>query len=98
MTIKEKLENIGQGQLLKFESDLTEEQKKNLYEQIDGIDFEVTKLIDHRGNPEKKGEITPLAALDLDAIEKNRSRYYEAGVDAIKAGKVGAVLLAGDGW
>ena len=43
----------------------------------------------------KKGEITPLGAMELDEIEADYDTFKNTGVEAIKAGKVGAILLAG---
>ena len=95
MTLREKLEGIGQSQLLKFEDEITPEEKEKLYKQIESIDFGITKALDDLGNPIKKGKISPLEALDLKAISSRKGDYSEAGVKAIKEGKVGAVLLAG---
>jgi len=95
MTIREKLEEVGQAQLLRFERELTEEQKQSLYSQIEKIDFGVTKTIEHLGAPVTRGKITPLEALDLTRIEAKEKDYRACGIEAIKAGKVGAVLLAG---
>ena len=39
--------------------------------------------------------ITPLAAMQLPEIEANRESFTATGIEAIRAGKVGAVLLAG---
>ena len=95
MDVKEKLRKIGQEQLLKYESELTEEQKKALYEQIESLDFSVVKNIEHLHKPEKRGKITPLKSLELPEIKAREAEYRKVGVDALKAGKVGAVLLAG---
>ena len=95
MDVREKLSKIGQEQLLKYESELTEEQKKALYEQIESLDFSVVKNIEHLHKPEKRGKITPLKSLELPEIQAREAEYRKVGVDAIKAGKVGAVLLAG---
>jgi len=43
----------------------------------------------------KRGEIAPLAAMEVTEIEENRERFTATGLEAIRAGKVGAVLLAG---
>ena len=95
MTLREKLEEIGQSQLLKFEDEITPGEKEELYKQIESIDFGVIKELDSLNNPAKKGKISPLGALDLDAISARKKDYFNAGVKAIKEGKVGAVLLAG---
>ncbi|MBO4679495.1 MAG: UDPGP type 1 family protein, partial [Lachnospiraceae bacterium] len=60
MELKEKLAKIGQEQLLKYENELTESQKKALYEQIESLDFSVVKNIEHLKKPEKRGTISPL--------------------------------------
>ena len=95
MELKEKLAKIGQEHLLKYENELTDSQKKALYEQIESLDFSVIKNIEHLHKPEKRGNITPLKSLELSDIEKKKAEYEKTGIEAIKAGKVGAVLLAG---
>lgn len=95
MNLKEKLESIGQSQLLRFESELSDAQKKALYEQIESIDFSVLDELKNRGKGLKRGKITPLEALDLEKINAKKDVYKETGVKALKDGKVGAVLLAG---
>ena len=38
---------------------------------------------------------SPLAAMELSEIEANKDKYLATGLDAVKNGKVGAILLAG---
>ena len=78
MDIREKLAKIGQEQLLKYENELTEEQKKALYEQIESLDFSVVKNIEHLKKPGKRGVITPLKSLELPEIEKRKAEYGHA--------------------
>lgn len=93
---KEVLEKYGQTHLLKYYDQLNEKQQKSLLEQIEGIDFELLKLIENEGNIDEKGVITPLDdAVSIKDIEENRERYTNTGVEAIKQGKVAALLLAG---
>ena len=49
----------------------------------------------HKEDLAKKGVITPLAAMQLDEIEANREEFTATGIEAIRQGKVAAVLLAG---
>ena len=42
-----------------------------------------------------KGKITPLAAMQLSEIRAKETEFRKLGLDAIRRGKVGAVLLAG---
>lgn len=92
---KEKLEKYGQQHLLKYYEELTAEGKEALLDQIEATDMEVLKSCKHREELAKKGVITPLAAMQLSEIKENRDSFTETGLAAIRAGKVGAVLLAG---
>lgn len=90
----EKLRKYGQEHVLQYFSQLNEAETAELLEQIEATDFSVTEAVGKKeaGN---KGCITPLKAMELDEIEECRDKYYEKGMEAIRAGKVGAVLLAG---
>ena len=90
-----KLEKYGQQHLLKYYEELTQEQKVALLEQIEATDMSVLEACHHREEMAQKGVITPLAAMQLDEIEAGRESFTATGLEAIRAGKVGAVLLAG---
>lgn len=90
-----KLEKYGQLHVLKYYDELTPEEQKELLQQIEDTDMEVLALCSHRNEPDERGKITPLAVMQLPEIEANKEEFTSAGIDAIKAGKVGAVLLAG---
>ena len=90
----EKLEACNQQHLLQYFEELSESEKAELLEQIELTDFEVIE----QGNNQKdveKGVISPLISLELDEINAKKEHYTQVGTDAIKAGKVAAVLLAG---
>ncbi len=91
---KEKLGKYGQEHVLQYFEELNEAEQAELLGQVEATDFSVVEAI---GNEElvKKGKITPLKAMELAEIEENRDKYYQTGMEAIRAGKVGAVLLAG---
>ncbi|MBQ9136909.1 MAG: UDPGP type 1 family protein [Lachnospiraceae bacterium] len=91
---KEKLGKYGQEHVLQYFEELNEAEQAELLEQVEATDFSVVGAI---GNEElgKKGKITPLKAMELAEIDVNRDKYYQTGIEAIRAGKVGAVLLAG---
>lgn len=94
--IKELLEKYDQTHLLKYYDELTEEQQNALLNQIEGIDFDLLKLISNEGSESEKGVITPLDdAVSIKDIEDNREKYTAVGTEAIKQGKVAALLLAG---
>lgn len=90
----EKLKGCGQEHLLKYYGELTEAEKSDLLEQIELTDFSVIEQ-GKNGAATQKGVISPLESLELDAILEKKEEYTAIGVEAIKAGKVAAVLLAG---
>ena len=74
---------------------LGEEGKKKLASQVEHIDWSIVAMAGHEELKQQRGKLEPLSALEVSEIEKNKEKYSEIGIDAIKAGKVGAVLLAG---
>lgn len=93
--VKEKLEKYGQEHLLKYYDELTTDGQQTLLAQIEVTDMDVLEACKHREELTKRGVITPLAAMQLPEIEANREAFTAVGLEAIRTGKVGAVLLAG---
>lgn len=92
---KEKLAKYGQEQVLKYYDELSEAEKQALLDQIEATDMDIIESCKHREELAKKGVIAPLAAMELSEVEANKDSFTATGIEAIKAGKVGAVLLAG---
>lgn len=92
---KKKSAKYGQEHILNYYDDLTTQEQEELLEQIEMTDFSVLSMCTNSDELPKKGKITPLAAMQLDEIEKKKEQYKKTGCQAIKEGKVGAVLLAG---
>lgn len=92
---KKKLENYEQLHVLKYYDELPENEKKALLQQIDETDFSVTEKIIKKAGNDKRGVITPIKAMTLDEINNSKEHFKSLGLEAIRAGKVGAVLLAG---
>ena len=92
---REKLEKYGQEHVLKYYEELSEGQREALLAQIEATDMRQLESCRHREELAKKGTITPLAAMELPEIRENSEKFTAMGLDAIKGGKVGAVLLAG---
>lgn len=90
-----KLEKYGQLHVLKYYDELTADEQKELLNQIEDTDMEVLALCSDRSAPAKRGVITPLEVMQLSEIEENKEEYTKTGINAVKSGKVGAVLLAG---
>lgn len=94
--IKAYLEEIGQEQLLRFYDELKESEKQQFLDQISAIDFGTIDLLQKKEEMEKKGVITPLrGAVSIEDIKNNREEYETIGTEAIRQGKVAALLLAG---
>ncbi len=90
-----KLEKYGQLHVLKYYEELSGEEQEALVAQIENTDFEALSLCKHKEELNHRGKITPIEVMQLPEIEQKREEYTRCGLEAIKAGKVGAVLLAG---
>lgn len=88
----EKLKKYGQEHVLKYYDELPDEQRNTLIEQIDRTDFTVIGQAAETG---KRGIIAPIKAMTIPDIDMGRERFERIGMEAVKAGKLGAVLLAG---
>lgn len=91
-TAMEKLKKYGQEHVLKYYDELPDEQRNTLIEQIDRTDFTVIGQAEETG---KRGIIAPIKAMTIPEISMGRERFERIGMEAVKAGKLGAVLLAG---
>lgn len=74
---------------------LPPEQQARLRTQAEGIDRTIFNALDRRGDAAARGEITPITAVEVGEIAAKEQEYRAVGLEAIRAGKVGAVLLAG---
>lgn len=90
-----KLEKYGQLHVLKYYDGLGEEEKETLLAQIEQTDFEVLSLCEQKESLNLRGKIEPIAVMQLPEIAEKKEEYTKTGLEAIRAGKVGAVLLAG---
>ena len=73
MTAREKCEKYGQEHLLRYENELNEKEREELYRQILEADFD----------------------LEVPEIRAREAEFREAGLKAIREGKVAALLLGG---
>ena len=90
-----KLTAAGQEHVMQYYGTLNEEQKESLLTQIENTDFSVLGSLEQKDGAGKRGKITPLAAMQLPQIREKEQEFRQIGIEAIRAGKVGAVLLAG---
>ena len=90
-----KLEEYGQLHVLKYYGELSKEEQETLLAQIEQTDFAVLALCEKKETLNPRGKIEPIEVMELAGIEEKKEEYTKIGLEAIKAGKVGAVLLAG---
>jgi len=89
------LKKYSQTQVLKYYDELDEAGKARLLKQIESLDWTLPSLLDRDEEEIKRGKLEPLGALTVSDIENRLDEFESAGIEALKAGKVGAVLLAG---
>ncbi|MCR5651227.1 MAG: UDPGP type 1 family protein [Lachnospiraceae bacterium] len=90
----EKLKKYGQEHVLRFFDELSESGQAELLAQIEETDFSVLSE-DTDGGKKDERVITPIKVLQLPQIEEKKEEYRAKGLEAIRTGKLGAVLLAG---
>ena len=90
--LRELLEAHSQTHLMRWWDELDAPAREELARRIGEIDWSETSLHAEDG---ARGEISPIAGLSIDEIEKRKEEFYAVGRAAIRAGKAAAVLLAG---
>eukprot|EP00003_Mantamonas_plastica_P024213 TRINITY_DN4477_c0_g1_i1.p1 TRINITY_DN4477_c0_g1~~TRINITY_DN4477_c0_g1_i1.p1 ORF type:complete len:482 (-),score=179.98 TRINITY_DN4477_c0_g1_i1:334-1779(-) len=109
-SLKERFENANQGQVFQFWDSLEEEQQKQLLDDLEACDLEFLRMIFDKAlatsgiqttssSEGEQGEevIEPFPEVpklaDLD--ESTKQKYEQVAFEAVGAGKVAAILLAG---
>ncbi len=90
-----KVKEYGQEHVLKYYDELNAQEQTALLAQIEATDMSILSMSQNQDALPKKGVISPLAAMELTEIEANRESFTATGLQAIREGKIGAVLLAG---
>lgn len=88
------LEEHNQTHVMRGFDDLTSAQQETLLSQIADLQWDDIALA---GNQTEipLGEITPIEGMDVEEIDAKREEYAKIGYEAIREGKVAALLLAG---
>ncbi len=90
----ELLKGYNQLHLLEYYDELDENGRANLLFDIARTDFSVLKNLNTQ-NSLPLGDLSPIDAINLDEMNKNRERYAIVGRECVQRGEVAAVLLAG---
>ena len=91
----QKLKDHGQEHLLRYYDELSLAEQQDLLAQIDKTDFDVVDFVSHKEDLLVRGKVTPIEGMGIPEIREKEAIFREAGLEAVRAGKVGAVLLAG---
>lgn len=91
------LQEQDQLHLLKYYEELEPDRQASLLEQISAIDWNLIHLVGQKPVSETEAEkkIEPLGAMELSEIEQRHDEFEAIGLEALRAQKTGAVLLAG---
>ena len=85
----------GQMQVLAHEDLLNEKERQELYDQLALIDWSLPDGVVKGEESDGRGVFAPIPVMELSEIEEKRAQLEAAGLDALRQGKVAAVLLAG---
>jgi UDP-N-acetylglucosamine/UDP-N-acetylgalactosamine diphosphorylase len=91
--LESKLSMYGQKHLIQYTDKLSEAERIDYVEQLRQINF--TLILSEQGKQSAGGVISPIPVLQLEDIREDMHYYTDLGLDAIRKGKLGLVLLAG---
>lgn len=94
MEALEKVKKYNQEHLLKYKDELSDDEFSELIKQIGNTDFSYLDEL-NQTNKTQELNISPLEALTIDKINANKSTYEQVGINALKNGEVGVLMLAG---
>ncbi|NOZ55168.1 MAG: UDPGP type 1 family protein [Calditrichaeota bacterium] len=101
--IREKLQQLGQEHVLRFWDELSEAQRAELAEQVEKLEPELLRhlrqlLREHLSGKRPRGDLEPVEMVRVPTTDEDRARHrraQEAGEEALRRGKVAALLVAG---
>lgn len=100
--LESRLREFGQEHLLRFASELSKSEREDLYRQVAALDFDrLDRLFREAAEPATEVEtnaIEPVPVIELPRNVADRARdeaAAAAGWEALKAGRVAVVLVAG---
>ena len=94
--VKELLKAHNQEHLLKYYDELSADEQSLLLSTIADMDWSFEEELKNPADLTGAGrDIKPIKGMDLPEIEARTAEFEAIGIEAIKQGKVAAVLLAG---
>lgn len=92
-TAAELLKKHNQSHLLQYYGELSDSEREELLSHISQIDFSVLENV--VSGKREVGELSPADALSVREVGARKCEFNSVGVNALKNGKIAAVLLAG---
>ncbi len=89
------LNEYGQIRMLDCFGKMNETDKARILKQAELLDFNCLRAVSSGVEDTGRGTISPIRVMKLAEIEEKREHFREIGINAIKAGKVGALVLGG---
>lgn len=91
----ELLREKKQEHLIEYYDKMNENDKTTFVEQVQQMNWKLPESLNRKKEATSRGKITPLKACTTTEINEYRVRYEKMGIQAIREGKLAAVLLAG---
>lgn len=89
------LEAKGQTHILNGFDSLPDATKESFLKQIENINWSDIEIINNKEAGSERGTFSVPPAISIAEIQKDKQKYQEVGLDSIKKGELGLVLLAG---
>ena len=87
------MRKYGQEAVLDKVREMNEKDRSRILKQCDFLDFSFLKALSARENV--RGKIEPIRTMKLSEISEKKEYFEKIGTDAIKSGKIAALVLAG---
>ena len=100
-SVRARLEENGQEHVLRFVDSLDDESRARLFDQAGGVDFAlmgrlIRQWVDQEREPESFDRIDPVRTIPIANARRHDAREaWNAGEEALRAGRVGLLLVAG---
>lgn len=89
------LRKYGQERFIGIFNASGDSEQRMMLEQAELFDFEMLKGVSEEEQSKPRGVISPIRTLTMEEYAKDIDRFHEIGLEAVKAGKVAALILAG---
>lgn len=93
--IEQLLKEKKQEHLMEYYNRMNDKEKSTFVEQLEHLNWKLLDVLQKKDEKTGRGTIAPLKACTIAEINEYRARYESMGMQAIRDGKIAAVLLAG---